>query len=93
LPKRSIHIQRISSSRPKRVSSCPGRVVGRWIAIRNICAQPSKAASNACGWKESTFLQLHTVDPTLAYSEQIGALVELQREGKIRHIGVSNVDI
>ncbi|MGA9272999.1 MAG: aldo/keto reductase [Candidatus Cybelea sp.] len=38
-------------------------------------------------------MQLHTVDPTLAYSEQIGALVELQREGKIRHIGVSNVDI
>ena len=38
-------------------------------------------------------LQLHTVDPKLPYSEQIGALVELQREGKIRHIGVSNVDL
>jgi pyridoxine 4-dehydrogenase len=38
-------------------------------------------------------LQLHTVDPKLPYAEQIGALVELQREGKIRHIGVSNVDV
>lgn len=38
-------------------------------------------------------LQLHTVDPKLPYAEQIGALVELQHEGKIRHIGVSNVDL
>lgn len=38
-------------------------------------------------------LQLHTVDPKLPYAEQIGTLVELQREGKIRHIGVSNVDL
>lgn len=38
-------------------------------------------------------LQLHTVDPKLPYAEQIGTLVELQREGKIRHVGVSNVDI
>jgi len=38
-------------------------------------------------------LQLHTVDPKLPYAEQIGTLVELQREGKIRHIGVSNVNL
>ncbi len=38
-------------------------------------------------------LQLHTVDPKLPYAEQIGTLVELQREGKIRHIGVSNVEV
>ena len=36
--------------------------------------------------------QLHTVDPTVPYEESLGALAELQREGKIRHIGVSNVD-
>ena len=36
--------------------------------------------------------QLHAVDPKLPYAEQIGALKELQEEGKIRHIGVSNVD-
>jgi aryl-alcohol dehydrogenase-like predicted oxidoreductase len=38
-------------------------------------------------------LQLHTVDPKLPYAEQVGTLVELQREGKIRHIGVSNVEL
>jgi aryl-alcohol dehydrogenase-like predicted oxidoreductase len=36
--------------------------------------------------------QLHTVDPRVPLEESIGALVELQREGKIRYIGVSNVN-
>ena len=36
--------------------------------------------------------QLHSVDRTLPYEESIGELARLQREGKIRHIGVSNVD-
>lgn len=35
--------------------------------------------------------QLHRPDPTVPYEESIGALVELKAEGKIRHIGVSNV--
>jgi pyridoxine 4-dehydrogenase len=36
--------------------------------------------------------QLHSVDSTVPFEESIGALAELQREGKIRHIGLSNVD-
>jgi len=36
--------------------------------------------------------QLHAVDPKVPYTEQVGALKELQDAGKIRHIGVSNVD-
>jgi pyridoxine 4-dehydrogenase len=36
--------------------------------------------------------QLHTVDPRVPLADSIGALVELQQAGKIRHIGVSNVD-
>lgn len=35
--------------------------------------------------------QLHTVDSDVPYEESIGALKDLQDEGKIRHIGVSNV--
>jgi aryl-alcohol dehydrogenase-like predicted oxidoreductase len=35
--------------------------------------------------------QLHRVDPGVPVQESIGALVELKNEGKIRHIGVSNV--
>ncbi len=37
--------------------------------------------------------QLHTPDPEVPYAESVGALKELQDEGKIRHIGVSNVSV
>lgn len=36
--------------------------------------------------------QLHAPDPKVPYAESVGALAELQRAGKIRHLGVSNVD-
>lgn len=36
--------------------------------------------------------QFHRPDPKVPLEESIGALVDLQQEGKIRHIGVSNVD-
>jgi pyridoxine 4-dehydrogenase len=36
--------------------------------------------------------QLHRPDPKVPYEESIGALRELREQGKIRHIGVSNVD-
>lgn len=35
--------------------------------------------------------QLHVVDPGVPLGESVGALTDLQREGKIRHIGVCNV--
>jgi aryl-alcohol dehydrogenase-like predicted oxidoreductase len=36
--------------------------------------------------------QLHTVDPEVPLAESLGALVELRDEGKVRHLGLSNVD-
>jgi pyridoxine 4-dehydrogenase len=38
-------------------------------------------------------LQLHTFDPKVPDADQIGTLADLQREGKIRHLGLSNVSI
>jgi pyridoxine 4-dehydrogenase len=38
-------------------------------------------------------LQLHRPDPKVPFHDQVGTLVELQREGKIRHIGLSNVGV
>lgn len=35
--------------------------------------------------------QLHTVDPNVPFEEQVGALRDLRDEGKIRHVGLSNV--
>jgi pyridoxine 4-dehydrogenase len=40
---------------------------------------------------EIPLYQLHRVDPRVPLEDSIGALVELKNEGKIRHIGVSNV--
>jgi pyridoxine 4-dehydrogenase len=37
--------------------------------------------------------QFHRPDPRVPLEDSIGALVELQAEGKIRHIGVSNVSL
>ncbi|MGA2927382.1 MAG: aldo/keto reductase, partial [Solirubrobacteraceae bacterium] len=36
--------------------------------------------------------QLHAVDPQVPVEDSIGALAELQDEGKIRHVGICNVD-
>ena len=36
--------------------------------------------------------QLHTVDPAVPLEESLGALAELRAEGKIRHVGLSNVN-
>jgi pyridoxine 4-dehydrogenase len=36
--------------------------------------------------------QLHAVDPRVPLEESVGALADLQKAGKIRHIGLSNVD-
>ncbi len=38
-------------------------------------------------------LQLHRIDPRVSIEDQIGTLVDLQRDGKIRHIGLSEVGV
>ena len=37
--------------------------------------------------------QLHTVDPEVPLEVSLGALADMQREGKIRHVGLSNVSV
>jgi pyridoxine 4-dehydrogenase len=37
--------------------------------------------------------QLHTVDRKVPYEESVQALADLQKAGKIRHVGLSNVDV
>jgi pyridoxine 4-dehydrogenase len=37
--------------------------------------------------------QFHAPDPAVPFSASIGALADLQRAGKIRHLGVSNVSV
>lgn len=37
--------------------------------------------------------QLHAPDPKVPFAESVGALADLQRAGKIRHLGISNVTV
>lgn len=37
--------------------------------------------------------QLHAVDPAVPFEDSVGELARLQKEGKIHHVGVSNVDL
>jgi pyridoxine 4-dehydrogenase len=36
--------------------------------------------------------QLHRVDPNIPFEDSYGTLLDLQKEGKIRHLGLSNID-
>ncbi len=38
-------------------------------------------------------LQFHTPDPKVRFEDSVGALADMQRAGKIRHLGLSNVDL
>ncbi len=38
-------------------------------------------------------LQLHRIDPNFSIEEQVGELAKMQQEGKIKHIGLSQVSV
>src|SRR6202023_694953 len=44
------------------------------------------------GLERIDLYQLHRPDPAVPFGESVGELVRLKDEGKIRHIGLSNVD-
>ncbi len=45
------------------------------------------------GVERIDLLQLHRIDPKVPLAESLGALTALQKEGKIRHIGLSEVSV
>lgn len=45
------------------------------------------------GLERIDLLQLHRIDPKVPLEDSLGALVELQQQGKIRHIGLSEVSV
>lgn len=47
----------------------------------------------ALGVERIDLYQLHTPDPKVPLAESVGALADLQRQGKIRWIGLSNVSV
>ena len=59
----------------------------------NTSASGCTGASSGCGSSGIDLLQLHRIDPKVPVADQIGALTRLQEEGKIRHIGLSEVTV
>jgi aryl-alcohol dehydrogenase-like predicted oxidoreductase len=45
------------------------------------------------GLERIDLLQLHRIDPEVPVADQVGELASLQSEGKIRHIGLSQVSV
>ncbi|MYS23538.1 Predicted oxidoreductase [Streptomyces sp. DvalAA-14] len=71
--------------------SGPGdwRPVGRPEYLR----QQAEMSLRHLGLEQIGLFQLHRIDPKVPLAEQIGELKLLQQEGKIRHIGLSEVTV
>jgi len=71
------------------------RTAGRWDQngrpehLRRAC----DASLKALAVEQIALYQLHAPDPAVPFDESVGALGELQRAGKIRWIGLSNVSV
>jgi pyridoxine 4-dehydrogenase len=63
--------------------------VGRPEYLRQQC----ELSLRRLGLETHDLFQLHRIDPEVPVAEQVGELAELQKEGKIRHIGLSEVDV
>lgn len=68
---------------------------GEWhpVGRPEYLRQEAEMSLRRLGVDRLDVLQLHRPDPQVPLADQIGALVALQREGKVRHIGVSNVTV
>ena len=67
------------------------RTAGRPTAGRSTSARSARAACGGSGWSRYPLYQFHRPDPAVPLADSIGAIAELKNEGKIRHVGISNV--
>jgi pyridoxine 4-dehydrogenase len=63
--------------------------VGRPEYLRQQC----ELSLRRLGVESHDLFQLHRIDEKVPLAEQVGELAELQKEGKIRHIGLSEVNV
>jgi len=67
----------------------------RWIPCGrpDYLRQECEMSLRRLGVETIDLFQLHRVDPHVAADEQFGLLADLQREGKVRHVGLSQVSV
>ncbi|MFE1173598.1 aldo/keto reductase [Streptomyces sp. NPDC058773] len=63
-------------------------IAGRPEQLRTMC----EASLRRLRTDTLDLYQLHRLDPDVPMADQLGALLDLRREGKIRHIGLDSVD-
>ncbi len=68
---------------------------GQWhrLARPDYLKQQVELSLRNLGVERIDLMQLHRIDPEVPLADQLGALVDLQGEGKIRHIGLSEVSV
>src|SRR5690242_3440101 len=68
---------------------------GRWVPVGRpeYLRQEVELNLRHLGVERLDLLQLHRVDPKVALEDQVGELADLQAEGKIRHVGLSEVPV
>jgi pyridoxine 4-dehydrogenase len=68
---------------------------GDWrpLARPEYLRQQCELSLRRLGLERIDLFQLHRIDEKVALEEQVGELKNLQEEGKIRHIGLSEVDV
>jgi pyridoxine 4-dehydrogenase len=68
---------------------------GDWrpLARPEYLRQQCELSLRRLGLETIDLFQLHRIDEKVAMDEQVGELANLQKEGKIRHIGLSEVDV
>src|SRR3954454_18475238 len=68
---------------------------GEWHRLRRpeYLRQQAEMSLRRLGLERIDLLQLHRVDPQVPFEDQIGVFADLRREGKVRHIGLSDVSV
>ncbi|HET9828315.1 MAG TPA: aldo/keto reductase [Nocardioidaceae bacterium] len=68
---------------------------GRWTPVGRpaYLRQQAELSLRRLGLERIDLFQLHRIDPAVPVEDQVGELKALQDEGKVRHIGLSEVSI
>jgi pyridoxine 4-dehydrogenase len=68
---------------------------GEWhpVGRPEYLRQQAELALRRLGVDRIDLFQLHRIDPAVPLADQLGVFADLQREGKIRHIGLSEVSV
>jgi pyridoxine 4-dehydrogenase len=68
---------------------------GQWVPVGRpeYLRQQAELSLRSLGVDRIDLLQLHRIDPTIPLADQVGELKKLQDEGKVAHIGLSEISV